>query len=221
MKKGIEGVIFDFNGVLWWDNELQKQAWGNFCVKFRGNSLTSEEYAHNIQGTPNKAGIEYILGHEILQTEADALTEEKESGYRELCLQQGTNFKLSPGAINFLDHLMTKNIPRTIATSSEVVNVKFFFQYLNLSTWFDFDTAVFDTGSYPGKPAPFIYLKAAEKLGLPPKDCMVIEDAKSGIAAAHAAGIGWIVALGSKEQHKKLSQLPGVNQTIEQLDELL
>ena len=50
-----------------------------------------------------------------------------------------------------------------------------------------------------GKPAPDIYQIAAEKLGLAPLDCVVVEDAVSGIEAAKAAGIGKIVAIASME----------------------
>ncbi len=63
-------------------------------------------------------------------------------------------------------------------------------------------------------------LQEAAWKGLDPKDCIVTEDAKSGIAAAHAAGIGKIIALGSKEKHEELSQLPGINEVITSLTEL-
>ncbi|MFO0703197.1 MAG: HAD family hydrolase [Patescibacteria group bacterium] len=73
----------------------------------------------------------------------------------------------------------------------------------------------------PGKPAPDIYLITANKLGLEPKDCMVIEDSKSGLASATSAGIGAVVALGPKDTHENLKTYGKVSQTIERLDELM
>ncbi len=49
--------------------------------------------------------------------------------------------------------------------------------------------------TFPGKPQPDIFLKAADKLGLAPADCLVIEDAYSGLLAAKRAGIGTIIAI--------------------------
>ncbi len=68
--------------------------------------------------------------------------------------------------------------------------------------------------SFPGKPAPDIYLRAAKKLGLPPRDCIFVEDVVSGIAAAHAAGIGYIIGLCPETSRQKYALLPGVRETI-------
>jgi beta-phosphoglucomutase-like phosphatase (HAD superfamily) len=54
---------------------------------------------------------------------------------------------------------------------------------------------VWDDGTYPGKPHPDIYQKAAKKLGLSPADCLVFEDGTSGIRAANAAGAGAVMAI--------------------------
>jgi beta-phosphoglucomutase len=72
----------------------------------------------------------------------------------------------------------------------------------------------------PGSPAPDIYLRAARNLGLAPVQCRVVEDSWSGIEAAHAAGIGHIVALGPAERHHELARLAGVVEVIENLGQL-
>ena len=141
--------------------------------------------------------------------------------YQNTCLALGAGFKLSPGSIELFEYLKRKNIPFTIATSSEIGNVRFFFKHLGLGTWFDINSIVFDDGSFPGKPAPDIYLKAAQKIGLAPNNCLVVEDARSGIRSAHAAGIGYIVALGPKENHTELLKLPGVDLAVENTGELI
>jgi beta-phosphoglucomutase-like phosphatase (HAD superfamily) len=95
--------------------------------------------------------------------------------------------------------------------------VDFFFEHLNLATWFDVENIAYDNGDIAGKPAPDLYLLAAKKLNLPPGKCIVIEDSISGIQSAHSAGIGHIIALGPKPSHKQFSHLEGVNAVIENL----
>ncbi len=79
---------------------------------------------------------------------------------------------------------------------------------------------VYDNGHRPGKPAPDIYLEAANRLELKPSQCVVVEDSQSGIEAAQAAGIGCIIALGPADTHDRLSKLKGVNEIVESLREI-
>lgn len=92
--------------------------------------------------------------------------------------------------------------------------------HLHLGCWFDAGLTVYDDGSRPGKPAPDIYLQAARNLGLAPAQCVVVEDSRSGIEAAHAAGIGHIVALGPADGHHQPACLVGVGQVVESLWQL-
>ncbi|MBN1486142.1 MAG: HAD family phosphatase [Anaerolineae bacterium] len=215
-----KGFIFDFNGVLLWDKELQEQSWKDFSEKIRGNPMTGEELAIHMHGRNNGAVLEYLLGRPVEGEELHILTQQKESLYRQLCLVNTERFKLSPGAIALLDYLVTHNIPHTIATASEKTNVDFFIQHLYLNRWFDITQVVYDDGTFQGKPAPDIYLRAAKNLGLSPAVCVVTEDSRSGIQAAYAAGIGHIIALGPKDTHTVLTRLTGVNQVIENLGQV-
>jgi beta-phosphoglucomutase-like phosphatase (HAD superfamily) len=214
------GIIFDFNGVLWWDNSLQEQAWRQFAEQQFGISLMSEEMTVQVHGRNNQHTFEYLLGAKLETDEVRRLSEQKERIYRGFCLAQGDEFKLSPGAEGLLGGLAAHKILRTIATASGKENMDFFFEHLYLDRWFARAQIVYDDGSRPGKPAPDIYLQAAEKLGLKPMDCVVVEDSLSGIQSAQSAGVGHIVALGSIDENLKLSQLDGVDQVIEELGNL-
>jgi len=214
------GFIFDFNGVLWWDNDLQEQAWQQFAKKLAGRTLTSQEMDIYVHGRPNSDTITYLLGHKPDVAELAKMNQEKEDIYRGFCLAEGENFKLSPGAVALLDFLRSNNISHTIATSSLAGNVQFFFEHLGLAKWFDLQKVACDDGTMPGKPAPDIYLKAASNIGLSPEQCVVVEDAISGLQSASAAGIGWLIALGPKEKHLGLSQQPGVKQVVINLGEI-
>ena len=120
-----------------------------------------------------------------------------------------------------LNDLVKYAIPHTIATASGKKNVDFFIEYLELARWFDTEKIMYDDGQISGKPAPDLYLSAAENLKLSPEFCVVVEDSQSGIQAAHAAGIGWVVALGPVPSHPNLAQLPGVDQVIASLSEIV
>ena len=72
-----------------------------------------------------------------------------------------------------------------------------------MGRWFDYSKVVYDDGSFPGKPQPDIFLKAAANLALPPQACLVIEDAFSGILAANRAGIGTVLAIDPTGQNRE------------------
>ena len=214
------GLIFDFNGVLWFDTALQEKAWRDFSRKIRGRAFSQAEMDRHVHGRNNPYTLAYLTGRDLDDAEVRELIEAKESLYRQLCLQQGADFKLSPGAIPLLEYLQEQGFPFTIATASEFNNVEFFVQHLCLDTWFDLGKIVYDDGSHPGKPDPAIFLKAADCLCLPPCRCVVIEDSLSGLEAAHRAGIGHIIALGPRGRRQQLATSPGVKSVIETLAEV-
>lgn len=216
----MDAIIFDFNGVLLWDTHLQEQAWRQFALTVRDAPLTDEEIAIHVHGRTNRHTLEYLTGRIILGNELEQLAEHKEQIYRQLCLDQGEAFSLSPGAIDLLEHLVARRTPRTIATASGRKNLDFFIEHLALDTWFDPDKIVYDDGTRPGKPAPDIYLQASRNLAVAPSRCTVVEDSQSGIQAAHAARIGRIIALGPSVSHQHLAGLPGVSGVIESLQQL-
>ena len=96
----------------------------------------------------------------------------------------------------------------------------FFVEHLHLDKWFEVGRIVYDDGIRPGKPAPDSYLQAASNLGQLPSQCVVVEDSRSGIKAAHAAGVGHVVALGPVSTHRQLRLLEGVDCVIENLRQL-
>lgn len=219
-KVRFKGIIFDFNGVLWWDSHLQEQAWRQFSAEIRGWTLSEEEYAVHVHGRNNQHTLEYLAGRSVHGDELEQLSGKKEGIYRQLCRDQGPGFELSPGATELLNHLVDHQIPHTIATASGRANLDFFVEHLSLDKWFEIERIVHDDGARPGKPAPDIYLQAACNLALEPASCVVVEDSRSGIQAACSAGIGHIIALGPASTHKQLAQLAGVGAVIETLEQI-
>jgi beta-phosphoglucomutase-like phosphatase (HAD superfamily) len=144
---------------------------------------------------------------------------EKEAVYRKWCLQKPEEFHLAPGAAELLDYIKENNIPHTIATMSEWDNVEFYIKEFHLEKWFDIDKIVYSDGSIPGKPAPDIFLIAAEKIGLKPEECVVVEDAIAGINSAKNANIGKIIAIASLEPVDFYKQMEGIFQIIKNFHE--
>jgi HAD superfamily hydrolase (TIGR01509 family) len=210
----MKGIIFDFNGTLYWDSQLHYDAWREFSKIIRGYSFTDIEMRDKMFGHTNEDIIEYAIGKKPTAEMVEKYGKEKEALYRKRCLLEPEKFKLAPGAIELLDYLKENDIPRTIATMSEWDNVEFYIKEFKLEKWFDIDKIVYSDGTIPGKPAPDIFLIAAEKIGLEPKDCIVIEDAIAGINSAKAAGIGEIVAIASLEPLEFYEKMTGLTQII-------
>ena len=215
----MKGIIFDFNGTLYWDSQLHYDAWREYSKILRGYEFTTQEMQEKMFGHTNEDIIEYAIGKKPSKELVEKYAKEKEALYRKQCLMDKANFHLAPGAIEFLDFLKEKNIPRTIATMSEWDNVEFYIKEFHLGRWFEVDKIVYSDGTIPGKPAPDIFLIAAERIGLKPEDCIVVEDAYAGIKAAKAAGIGKIIAITSMETPGFYKQMPEVDSIIKNFNE--
>lgn len=215
-----KGIIFDFNGTLYWDSAKHKEAWRLYSKKLRGKMFTDEEMLHHMFGRTNEEIIEYAIGKKPSPELVEKLGQEKEELYRQMSVKDKKNFHLAKGAEKLLDFLKENGIERNIATMSDKNNVDFYFNSFNLENWFDRDKVVYADGIIPSKPAPDIYKIAAQKIGLAPKDCIVIEDALSGIESARSAGIGKIIAICSEESPQLYKNIPCVSAIIHDFDEL-
>ena len=191
----MKGIIFDFNGTLFWDSEIQENAWKTFGTKLSGRNITDEEFNTYFHGRTNKDTLEYLTERVLTDKEVNELAQQKESIYRDLCKSDLNKFKLAPGVERYLDYLKENNIPFTIATASEINNANFFIKEFQLDKWFDISKIVYDDGTFRGKPEPDIYLKASEALNIQPDNCIVFEDASSGIKSAKSAGVKEIIAV--------------------------
>jgi beta-phosphoglucomutase-like phosphatase (HAD superfamily) len=208
------GIIFDFNGVLFSDGDLQEKSWQVMARRLRGREMTGQEFVLHMHGRPNAYVLSYLAGHPVTGAELARLSEAKESLFRQLCLETPNRMTLSAGAVDLLEWLRLAGIARTIATSSEITNVGFYVEHLHLDRWFEVGKLIYDDGVRPGKPAPDTYLAAAHAIGLDPGVCVVLEDAVSGVMAARPAEIGCIVGIGSAASHADALKCKGAAMVI-------
>jgi len=223
-----KGVLFDFNGVIMDDYSLQKESWSTIAMTIRGLPVTDEEMVGQIRGIPTRDNIRRMANESnkpLSETEIMRYEQQKEDGVRDL-YRNSPLTKLTNGLTDFLDQLKQKNVPITIASSSDLQNLQIIFDRFHLDVWFDLTRIIHGHSTLNGrqlgnKPLPDPYLAAAQILGISPNECVVFEDAKSGIQSAHDAGVQSIVAINSQPKHLALlTTMPGVIKGIHDFTEI-
>ena len=212
MDEAYKGVIFDFNGTLFFDNDKHILAWGEISKMLRGRGITEKELLEHFNGVPNQKIVTYLLGREGIAEEVEKYSQLKEEFYRRFCLEDQEKFHLVDGAVEFFNYLKEKEIPFTIASASIKANIDFFVKEFKLAKWINPEDIVYDDGSYENKVAMF--LDAAKKLGVDIKDCMIVEDSVSGIYSAYLAGCRNIMVIDSSGKAEEYKSLPGVVKVI-------
>ena len=213
MNKAYKGVIFDFNGTLFFDNDKHILAWGEISKMLRGRGITEEELLEHFNGVPNQKIITYLLGREGIAEELETYSRLKEEFYRRFCLEDKEKFHLVEGAVEFFNDLKEKEIPFTIASASIKTNIDFFVKEFGLAKWINPEDIVYDDGSYENKVTMF--RDAAKKLRVDIKECMIVEDSVSGIYSAYLAGCRNIVVIDSSNKAEEYKFLPGVVKVIQ------
>ena len=193
----IKGIIYDFNGTMFFDGDFQNQAWSKFFLEEYNRKVNKEEFDLYIHGVNSIDTFKYFLGKGLTFDEAKELEEEKEIIYRDLCLKN-KEFKLADGLEEFLNFVKRKGLKQNIATASAFKNTKFFFDNLNLYRWFDLSKTAYNNGKIKSKPDPEIFIIADSNLGLNLSVCIVFEDSRNGIIAAKSGGAKLIVGVASR-----------------------
>ena len=180
-----KGIIFDLDGVICSTDHYHYLAWK--ALADRLGAYFDETINNRLRGVSRMASLDIVLERydgTLSEEEKLAAAEEKNNRYREL-LKEMTPADLSPEVKATLDALRAKGLLLGIGSSSK--NTKFILSRIGLGDYFD---KISDgTNITRSKPDPEVFLKAAEYLGLEPKDCLVVEDAKAGVEAALAAGM--------------------------------
>ena len=206
----IKGLIFDLDGVLVFTDKFHYQAGKTMADEL--GVYFDETINHRLRGVSRMDSLEIILeryeGPDLSLREKEKLAEKKNEIYRTL-LESMTPDDVTKEVRDTLTKLREKGYKLAIGSSSK--NAKFILEKVELKDAFD---AISDGNNITkSKPDPEVFLKAAEYLGLPPKACMVVEDAEAGIEAAkkggmYAAGIGEAAkSINADESLKTFSEL--------------
>jgi len=195
-----KAVIFDFNGTLFWDSEINYQAWYNFIKKKLNKDYTREEFSI-LNGRTTAETLEVLYNKKLDLETIEKLTIEKDREYLDILEQDLESISLAPGVENFINELIENNIKIAIATSAQPSIMVEYEKIFKLSRFFKDELIIANDGSYPSKPDPAIYIEAIKRVKANPKDCVVFEDTRSGIISAFKANVGKIIAVNSVGCH--------------------
>jgi HAD superfamily hydrolase (TIGR01509 family) len=191
-----KAVIFDFNGTLFWDSEINYRSWYNFIKKKLNKEYSREEYAH-LNGRTTFETLEIVYKQKLSQELIDKLSIEKENEYLKILEEEKDKISLAPGVEVLLKNLLEKNIKIAIATSAHPFLMKEYEKIFTLSRFFKKEYIIANDGSLASKPDPCIYNKTIDILNIRSENAIVFEDTKSGIISASRANVGKIIAVNS------------------------
>lgn len=183
-------VIFDMDGVLVDSYEAHFEAWKRLAGRL-GQSISEAQFAA-VFGRKNRDIIKTLWGDDVPEDEIEALGNWKEDQYREILRE---NFPAMDGAAELLDALKAAGFALAVGSSGPPENVAVVLDRLGREGLFD--ATVTGDEVRTGKPDPEVFLKAAEKLGVRPRCCAVVEDAVAGLEAARRAGMTPIALVGT------------------------
>ena len=174
----------------------------------RGVNFTEEDFRRNF-GQRNDTIIRNTLGEDISQSEIDVIASDKEMSFRHRVRQ---NIKPLPGALKLITSLKEHGFSVALASSAPIENIQLVTRGLGIES--SFQTIVSGREVTKGKPSPQGFLLAAERLGVEPRDCIVIEDAIAGVAAAKRAGMYCLAVTNTHPRHS-LTEADFVVDTLE------
>jgi len=203
----VKAVIWDMDGVLADTAPYHFSAWQETFAK-RGVKFTEEDFRHSF-GLRNDTIIRNILGEQIAQGEIDSIAREKEETFRRVI---GQKIKPLPGAVELLQSLRKHGFKMAIASSTPMENIRLVTESLGIDNYFQ--SIVTGRDVTEGKPSPQGFLLAAQRLGIEPKNCIVIEDAVAGVAAAKRAGMRCL-AITNTHPRQSLTEADLIVDTLE------
>ena len=193
-----KGIIFDLDGVICSTDEYHYQAWKTLADRL--GIAFDRERNNLLRGVSRMASLEILLGEQskaYSSSEKKQMAEEKNRLYRQL-LSHMSPENLDKEIRTTLDRIRESGVRMAIGSSSK--NTPYILSRIGLETFFD---AVSDGNCIThSKPHPEVFLKASEMLGLSPEECLVVEDAHSGVEAAASGGFD-CAAMGDAKEDRR------------------
>lgn len=197
----MDAIIFDLDGTIVFSHPVHFAAYEKLFEEF-GIKWSYEEFNSYFAGTGAPAIVQKILtGNGITNFNLNELVQRKRDFFH-LILKR-IKLKTVPGFFNFLKRIKEKNINKTIASGSHRDNIIDMIK--NIGVYKDFPKVVSGEEVAHSKPAPDIFIKAAEMLGAAPSNCIVIEDTDHGVIGAKKAGMKCIALTTTMDKERLLN----------------
>jgi len=203
-------AIFDWDGVIIDSSRQHEESW-NRLARNEGRTLPVGHFKRGF-GMKNERIIPEILGWTDDADTIRRLSEKKERLYREVVRETGV--EPLPGVKAWLKKLRARGVPCAIASSTHRLNITTSLELTGLTDYFEGVVSAEDV--IHGKPAPDVFLAAADVVKAAPGRCVVFEDSPVGIQAARAAGMKTIGVASTRPA----AALRDADKVVSRLDEL-
>jgi beta-phosphoglucomutase family hydrolase len=180
------GYIFDLDGTLVDTMPLHYRAWNRAMQQAGLKEELNEDLFYSLGGVPTRGVASIFAKHYGLQIDVEEVFHQKEA----LFLELQSEMKLIEAVVAFARKGAAQGIPVSVASGGPRDIVRHTLELMHLRELFPVVVTPEDVTH--GKPAPDMFLLAAEKMGVPAGKCLVFEDAEPGIRAAEAAGMKWV-----------------------------
>jgi len=204
-------VIFDVDGVLVDSYNAHYQSWQLLCGE-RGLEMTHDQFIATFGRTSREIIKELWPNHVASEADVAELDDRKEALFRELL---AGDFPAMDGASELIDQLHDDGILMAVGSSGPPENVGLVLDALGRDGVFG--GVVTGRDVTRGKPDPQVFLLGAERLGASPSNCVVIEDAPAGVAAAHAAGMKCVAVVSTGRVREKLESADLIVDSLREL----
>lgn len=212
----IKAIIFDMDGVLVdsepFHIEIEKQQFLQSKL-----SVSNEEHSQYM-GVASDVMWKEIAEHHSINVSVEDLIEQ----FKIKSIQYFSELEeipIMPGLVDFLEKLSRNNFPMAVASSSYPEIIKIILEKTGLRKYFQVVVSSQEAGK--SKPEPDVFLLAARKLGIPAKECMVVEDSANGIKAAQAAGMSCVAYQGTGANPQSQKEADAVVKSYGQLEMML
>jgi beta-phosphoglucomutase family hydrolase len=220
-------VLFDLDGVITPTASVHERAWAEL---FEPWGFTGDDYLTHVDGKPRYDGVRAFLASRGVELpeglpgdapgegSVTGLGNRKDVLFRTLLDRDGV--EPYPGTMAVVEVLDRHAIPQAVVSSSR--NARPVLAAAGLDGRFHpvVDGVTLDDEGLPGKPAPDMFLRAAELLGVAPADAVVVEDASSGVAAGVAGGFGLVLGV-DRGANREALLAAGAHLVVEDLGETL
>lgn len=212
----IEAIIFDMDGVLVdsepFHIEIEKR-------QFERNKLIVSAEEHlNYMGMASDIMWRTVVNKHQLNIPVEELIDQNRTESIRYFSELAT-IPVMPGLIELLEMLKRKNYPMAVASSSFPEIIELILKKTELRDYFRVVVSSQEAGK--SKPEPDVFLLAAKKLGVPPTNCIVIEDSFNGIAASHAANMHCVAYQGPGSNPQQQKEADAVITSFDQLGLML
>jgi len=181
----LQAILFDMDGVLLDSESRHYQIVGGMLAEY-GYTLTRANYLQYC-GIPSHEMWPRVLRTAEIRANPEAMLREHWRRYRADLAANG--LPVFPGAGDFLRKLKQQGYRLAVASGSAPATIVETVEQLGYTEYFD--QIVSAQNCAHAKPEPDVFLMAAERLGVGPADCMVVEDSVNGMTAARRAGMKW------------------------------